>query len=131
MIRAPIPALRDGSGRRRRDHRPRWHAGEGGGLLVGPSGRQGMVSRSPASAIPVLRPRRKPCTAKKAEIRRPELNDAGELLGCPEMRDNDYVITTKELAQWMREEQVDFESLTDQDFDSLLGKGSGRKTPAF
>ena len=66
-----------------------------------------------------------PCTAKKAEIRRPELNDAGELLGCPEMRDNDYVITTKELAQWMREEQVDFESLTDQDFDSLLGKGSG------
>ena len=25
----------------------------------------------------------------------------------------------------MREEQVDFESLKDQDFDSLLGKGSG------
>ena len=40
-----------------------------------------------------------PCTAKKAEIRRSELNDAGELLGRPDIRDNDFVITTKELAR--------------------------------
>ena len=66
-----------------------------------------------------------PCTAKKAEIRRPELNDAGKLLGRPDMRDNDYVITTKELAQWMDEDGIEFESLPDSDFDSMLGKGSG------
>ncbi len=96
-----------------------------------PIGMQGATIKTYFAAKQGLDPRRivtvnvTPCTAKKAEIRRPELNDAGELLGCPEMRDNDYVITTKELAQWMREEQVDFESLKDQDFDSLLGKGSG------
>ena len=66
-----------------------------------------------------------PCTAKKAEIRRPELNDAGELLGRPDMRDNDHVITTKELAQWMEEEGIEFSSLPDGSFDSMLGKGSG------
>lgn len=66
-----------------------------------------------------------PCTAKKAEIRRPELNDAGELLGQPQMRDNDYVITTKELAEWLDEENIDFGSLPEADFDSMLGKGSG------
>lgn len=66
-----------------------------------------------------------PCTAKKAEIRRSELNDAGKLLGVLEMRDNDYVITTKELAQWMEEDGVDFENLEDSGFDSMLGKGTG------
>ena len=66
-----------------------------------------------------------PCTAKKAEIRRSELNDAGKLLGALEMRDNDYVITTKELAQWMEEDGVDFENLEDSGFDSMLGKGTG------
>lgn len=66
-----------------------------------------------------------PCTAKKAEIRRPELNDAGKLLGAPQMRDNDYVITTKELALWLEEEDIEFEALPDSDFDSILGKGTG------
>lgn len=66
-----------------------------------------------------------PCTAKKAEIRRPELKDAGELLGEPSMRDNDYVITTKELAQWMHQENLNFDSLPELQFDSVLGKGSG------
>ena len=66
-----------------------------------------------------------PCTAKKAEIRRSELNDAGELLGRPDIRDNDFVITTKELARWMKDEHIDFESLQDVPFDSILGKGSG------
>ena len=66
-----------------------------------------------------------PCTAKKAEIRRPELNDAGKVLGVPQMRDNDYVITTKELASWMEEAGIDFGSLPESEFDSILGKGSG------
>lgn len=66
-----------------------------------------------------------PCTAKKAEIRRSELADAGNLVGRSDMRDNDYVITTKELAQWMKEEHIVFEELADAEFDSILGKGSG------
>ena len=41
-----------------------------------------------------------PCTAKKAEILREEMNAAGRLLGDPTMRDTDYVLTTTELADW-------------------------------
>ncbi len=66
-----------------------------------------------------------PCTAKKGEIRREELCDAGKALGIPELRDNDYVITTQELALWMKDEQIDFDRLEDGHFDSILGKGSG------
>ena len=46
-----------------------------------------------------------PCTAKKAEIAREELCDAGKLLNIEEMRDNDYVITTKELVQWCKKKE--------------------------
>lgn len=66
-----------------------------------------------------------PCTAKKAEIRREELNSAGKYLGNEEIRDNDYVITTRELAQWAKEENIDFTVLEDQTFDSLMGESSG------
>ncbi|MEG0593387.1 MAG: [Fe-Fe] hydrogenase large subunit C-terminal domain-containing protein, partial [Coprobacillus sp.] len=45
-----------------------------------------------------------PCTAKKFEIRREEMNDAGKYLGIKGMRDMDYVITTRELAMWAKEE---------------------------
>ena len=40
-----------------------------------------------------------PCTAKKFEIRREEMCSAGSMLGIEGMRDMDYVITTRELAQ--------------------------------
>lgn len=66
-----------------------------------------------------------PCTAKKFEIRREEMNDAGRELGFPHMRDMDYVITTRELAKWMKEEGIDFGKLSDQEYDSLLGAASG------
>ena len=36
-----------------------------------------------------------PCTAKKFEIRRDEMNAASEYLGIEDMRDMDYVITTR------------------------------------
>ena len=54
-----------------------------------------------------------PCTAKKAEIILPNSNDT------------DYVITTSELALMLRENEIDFNSLEDSDFDSLMGRGSG------
>lgn len=66
-----------------------------------------------------------PCTAKKFEITRPELNVAGRSIGRPDLPDTDYVITTKELAKWLIEDGIDYEGLEDSDFDSILGKGTG------
>lgn len=66
-----------------------------------------------------------PCTAKKYEIRREEMKAAGQYLGKEGMRDMDHVITTREIAQWARMKKIDFESLEDSEYDSLMGLGSG------
>lgn len=66
-----------------------------------------------------------PCTAKKFEIHREEMNAAGQQLGIPELRDMDNVITTRELALWAKEAGIDFVSLEDSDFDKLMGEASG------
>lgn len=66
-----------------------------------------------------------PCTAKKYEIRREEMCDAGKYLGIEGMRDMDYVNTTRELAKWAKEENIDFASLEDSSFDPLMGEASG------
>lgn len=54
-----------------------------------------------------------PCTAKKMEASRPEL------------RDTDFVITTSELAIYLREKDIDFSNLNDSHFDKIMEKGSG------
>lgn len=51
-----------------------------------------------------------PCTSKKDEI----LNS-----------DTDFVITTSELALMIRENNIDFKSLKDEDFDKVKGTSSG------
>jgi ferredoxin hydrogenase len=66
-----------------------------------------------------------PCTAKKFEIRRKEMCDAGKELGIDGMRDMDHVITTRELAKWLREEGIDFNSVMESDYDRLMGDASG------
>ena len=66
-----------------------------------------------------------PCTAKKFEIRREEMNAAGKKLGKPEMRDMDQVITTRELAIWAKESGIDLNSLQNSEYDSLMGQASG------
>lgn len=66
-----------------------------------------------------------PCVAKKMEINRPELASAATELDIPELRDNDYVITTKELAQWLQNRHISFDTIAEGDFDQLLGRGSG------
>ena len=66
-----------------------------------------------------------PCTAKKFEIRREEMHDAGLYYGDETMRDMDYVVTTRELAKWTREAGIDFSALEDSNYDSLLGEASG------
>ncbi len=66
-----------------------------------------------------------PCTAKKFEIRREEMNAAAQYLGMDDMRDMDYVITTRELAKWAKEEKIDFAALEDSSYDRLMGEASG------
>lgn len=66
-----------------------------------------------------------PCTAKKFEIRREEMNAASEYLGIEGMRDMDYVITTRELALWAKEAGVDFAGLPDSEYDNFMGEASG------
>ena len=59
-----------------------------------------------------------PCTAKKFEADRPELAAAG-------YPDVDAVLTTRELAQMIKEAGIDFVNLEDTDFDNPLGNASG------
>ena len=66
-----------------------------------------------------------PCTAKKFEIRRSEMNAAGKKSGIPDMRDMDQVITTRELALWTKEEGIDFTTLVDSEYDRFMGEASG------
>lgn len=66
-----------------------------------------------------------PCTAKKFEIRREEMNAAAEYHGIEGMRDMDYVITTRELALWAKEAEIAFAQLPDSDYDRLMGEASG------
>lgn len=66
-----------------------------------------------------------PCTAKKFEIRRDEMKDAGKKLGIEDMRDMDYVITTRELALWAKEARVDFKALEESSFDKVMGESTG------
>lgn len=66
-----------------------------------------------------------PCTAKKFEIRRAEMNDSTLYTGIQKLRDMDYVITTRELARWMREERLDLEGVGTSEYDELMGQASG------
>lgn len=59
-----------------------------------------------------------PCTAKKREASRPEFISSG-------YEDVDAVITTRELAQMIRDAGIDFDSLPEEEVDKLLGTGSG------
>lgn len=73
-----------------------------------------------------------PCTAKKFEARRPEMDDAfrywKEKLHLSENEhfyDVDYVLTTRELARMFKEVGIDFSNLPEEEFDSPLGVSTG------
>lgn len=59
-----------------------------------------------------------PCTAKKFEISRNEMQNDGY----PNV---DAVLTTRELGQMMREAGIKFEELEDREFDNPLGMSTG------
>jgi iron only hydrogenase large subunit-like protein len=62
-----------------------------------------------------------PCTAKKFESSRPEMNDSG-------FRDVDYVLTTRELARMIKAAGIDFVNLPDGKYDDPLGEYTGAAT---
>ncbi len=66
-----------------------------------------------------------PCTAKKMEIERSELNTASKILNFPNIKDNDYILTTRELAHLAKEQNIELNKLQDEKFDSLMGISSG------
>ena len=66
-----------------------------------------------------------PCTAKKFEIRREEMNASAKFNNVEGMMDNDYIVTTRELAEWAKEKGIDFASLEDSSFDKFMGEASG------
>ncbi|MEW9121178.1 MAG: NADH-dependent [FeFe] hydrogenase, group A6 [Thermotaleaceae bacterium] len=60
-----------------------------------------------------------PCTSKKTESARPEMNVKG-------LRDVDAVLTTRELAKMIKQGRIDFGSLADEKFDQdLMGEYTG------
>ena len=73
-----------------------------------------------------------PCTAKKYEARRPEMQSAfhywKEKQGWSDdevFLDVDYVLTTRELARMFKETGIRFASLPVEDFDCPLGESTG------
>jgi iron-only hydrogenase group A len=59
-----------------------------------------------------------PCTAKKFECQRPEMDASG-------VRDVDVVLTTRELGKMIRAAGIDFARLPDDEMDAPLGLSSG------
>lgn len=59
-----------------------------------------------------------PCVAKKFENQREELSRN-------EMQDVDIVLTTRELAQMIREAGIEFASLSNENFDNPFGESTG------
>lgn len=59
-----------------------------------------------------------PCTAKKFEAQRPEMNASG-------YQDVDVVLTTRELGRMFKRAGIDFNTLLEEDYDDPLGISTG------
>lgn len=73
-----------------------------------------------------------PCTAKKYEAKRPEMDGAFEywkdklkLTDDERFYDVDIALTTRELARMLKEEGINFSHLPEEKFDSPLGESTG------
>ena len=63
-----------------------------------------------------------PCTAKKAEIKRPQFKGADGIY------DTDYVLTTEEFGKMIKSAGIDFKSLEPETYDSPFGQYTGAGT---
>ena len=59
-----------------------------------------------------------PCTAKKFECQRPEMNSSG-------YQDVDYVLTVRELSRMIKQAGIDFRNLPEEEYDAPLGISTG------
>jgi len=59
-----------------------------------------------------------PCTAKKFECQRDEMNSSG-------YQDVDYSLTTREAARMLKEKGIDLKEMPEEDFDDPLGISTG------
>jgi len=59
-----------------------------------------------------------PCTAKKYEAGRPEMNSSG-------YRDVDVVLTTRELGKMLKQAGINFNRLPEEEYDAPLGISTG------
>lgn len=62
-----------------------------------------------------------PCTAKKYECTRPEMKSSG-------YQDVDVVLTTRELAQMIKQSGLDFAALPEAEYDEPFGVSTGAAT---
>ncbi|MDR2352089.1 MAG: [FeFe] hydrogenase, group A [Deltaproteobacteria bacterium] len=62
-----------------------------------------------------------PCTAKKFECTRPEMNASG-------FQDVDYVLTTRELAKLFKSYGISFADIKPEPYDPIMGIGTGAAT---
>ncbi|SFR16133.1 [FeFe] hydrogenase, group A [Desulfoscipio geothermicus] len=66
-----------------------------------------------------------PCTAKKFEAGRPEMNGSGHYWHNKSLRDVDAVLTTRELARLLKKQGINLAALPEENYDMLLGKSTG------
>ncbi|MFH0760545.1 MAG: NADH-dependent [FeFe] hydrogenase, group A6 [Bacteroidota bacterium] len=59
-----------------------------------------------------------PCTAKKYEANRPEMRSSG-------YKDVDFVLTTRELGQMIKQAGINFQNLEESNYDSIMGESTG------
>ena len=59
-----------------------------------------------------------PCSAKKYEAKRIEMNDSG-------FQDVDMVVTTRELGHMIRQSGINFKEIPDSKYDKFMGESSG------
>lgn len=62
-----------------------------------------------------------PCTAKKFEAGRPEMDDSG-------YRDVDFVLTTREFVRMINEAGIDFKNIAPEEADPFMGEYTGAGT---
>ncbi|AGL00472.1 [FeFe] hydrogenase, group A [Desulfoscipio gibsoniae] len=66
-----------------------------------------------------------PCTAKKFEMQRPEMNSSAHYWHQEGLRDIDAVLTTRELARMIKQQNIDLNKLPEQNYDPLMGESTG------
>ena len=84
------------------------------------------ISSDSMSVISIM-----PCTAKKAEAARPEMNSAykywmnDQHTELPSYPDIDLVLTTRELSRLLKMAGIDIQKMPDEQADSMLGEYTG------